>query len=84
MCLRSFVFCFAVWVVEDVTVKERIVGVGSLVKETRALGVELERRLELLEGIIDLDFFGCVDLFGDNILWVEVDSGEGGLAEMLV
>jgi hypothetical protein len=79
LCLRPFVFCFALWVLEDVTLKESIVGIGSLVKEAWALGVELERRLELLEGIVDLDFLGGVDFLVDDVLGIEVDSGESWL-----
>jgi hypothetical protein len=84
LCLRSFVFGLALWVVEDVTLKESIVGIGSLVKEAWALGVELERRLELLEGIVDLDFLGGVDFLGDNVLGIEIDGGESGLVNVLV
>jgi hypothetical protein len=41
--------------------------------------VQLESRLELLEGIVDLHFLGVVDLLGNDILWIEVYGSESGL-----
>jgi hypothetical protein len=81
LCFGSLVLGLAFGVFEDVAFKERIVSISSFVKEARSLGMEFESSLKLLQGIVYLELFRIVDLFGDDLLGVEVDGRKCRLVE---